>query len=64
MADDKATGGRADRDCINLNKDHEVRDWCEKFGCTSEELSRAVQVAGSVAKDVEAELSKRWFPGG
>jgi hypothetical protein len=58
MADDPSLTGGADRDRININQEHEVRYWSEKFGVSPEDLKCAVQDVGPMAKDVEAELKK------
>ena len=47
MADDTTLRGGQDRKRINLQQEHEVRYWSEKFGCTPEELRAAVARAGS-----------------
>jgi Protein of unknown function (DUF3606) len=39
-----------------MHEDYEVRYWMEKFGVTREDLERAVQKVGVMAKDVEREL--------
>jgi hypothetical protein len=56
MADDRTKRGGADRSRINLNQAYEVRDWCEKFGCTETQLREAVREVGLQASDVEAYL--------
>ena len=56
MADDTSNRGRPDRDRINLEQDHEVAYWSEKFGVSREQLRRAVEKVGPVAKNVEREL--------
>jgi len=50
--------GKPDRDRISLSEDYEVQDWSKKFGVTSEELKKAVNKVGSIAKDVETYLKK------
>lgn len=54
----KGDAGWQDRSRINLSEDYEVRYWTEKFGVTREELTRAVQKAGSSAAAVAKELGK------
>jgi hypothetical protein len=56
--DNKKDPGRPDRDRINVNEDYELQDWSEKFGVSPEELRKAVQAVGTMAKDVEAYLRK------
>jgi Protein of unknown function (DUF3606) len=58
MGDDKSKTGKADRDRINVNESYELRDWSQKFGCTHDELKKAVQKVGPMAKDVEQYLKK------
>ena len=56
MADDKTNRGNPDRQRINLNQPHEVRDWAEKFGVSEAELQAAVQKVGNQADDVGRHL--------
>jgi len=56
MADNTKLRGRQDRNRINVNEDYELQDWSKKFGVTAEELRKAVQQVGDVAKDVEMHL--------
>jgi hypothetical protein len=58
MADNTTNRGSPDRDRINMNQDHEVRYWSQKFGVSAEELRKAVENAGSMAKDVEAYIKR------
>ena len=58
MADDKTKTGQQDDIRINVNQDHELRDWSKKFGVTHDELKAAVKAVGVMAKDVEAHLKK------
>jgi len=58
MADNTRNRGSPDRDRINMNQDHEVRYWSQKFGVSAEELRKAVENAGSMAKDVEAYIKR------
>lgn len=57
MTDDKTQTGGQDRKRISLSDDYEVRDWSEKFGVTPERLREAVGKVGSIASDVEQELT-------
>lgn len=52
MSDDLNKKGAQDRSRINMNEDHEVAYWTEKFNVTREELQRAVDQAGSSADAV------------
>ncbi len=58
MADDKTKTGQQDDIRINVNQDHELRDWSKKLGVTHDELKAAVKAVGVMAKDVEAHLKK------
>jgi hypothetical protein len=58
VADDRTITGQADRLRINLNEDHEVRYWTEKWRVTREELAAAVREAGVMVKDVAKEFGK------
>jgi hypothetical protein len=59
MADDLKNRGPQDRARINVNEEHEVRYWTEKFGCTPEQLRAAVNVAGVMADSVENYLKRK-----
>lgn len=47
-----------DRKLISLEQDYEVRDWSKSLGCTPEQLSAAVKVAGHSAEAVRLHLAK------
>ena len=57
--DDPKNRHQPDRSRINLSQDYEVRYWTEKFGCTEDELRRAVAQAGSSASAVEQVLKTK-----
>ena len=59
MSDDKSKTGGQDRERISLSDDYEVRDWAAKFGVSQDGLRTAVEKAGPMADDVEAELRRR-----
>jgi len=59
MSDDRNKTGKADRIRINVNQEHELRDWSAKFHVTPDELRAAVERVGVMAKDVERELQSR-----
>jgi hypothetical protein len=59
MADDRSKRGPADAARINVNEDYELRYWCERFGCTPDELRTTVKSAGPMVTDVEIALKKR-----
>ncbi|MDP5200303.1 DUF3606 domain-containing protein [Flavobacterium sp. DG2-3] len=52
MSDDLKNKGQQDRSRINMNEDHEVAYWTEKFNVSREELQRAVDEAGNSADAV------------
>jgi Protein of unknown function (DUF3606) len=59
MADDFKNRA-ADRLCISMNEEHEVRYWTETLGCTKDELAAAVAKVGNSADAVRRELSRTW----
>ena len=58
MADDLKNRGAQDRGRVNVNEDHEVRYWTQKWGVSKEELAAAVQKAGVSVDAVARELGK------
>jgi hypothetical protein len=58
MADDLKARGEPDRARVNVNEDHEVRYWTQKWGVTKEQLAAAVNKAGVAADAVARELGK------
>ena len=62
MSDDLSRRGGQDRKRINVNQDHELRSWSEKFGVTKEELREAVRAVGDQADRVEQHLKGRKSP--
>ena len=56
MADDPNYRGPQDRSRINLQQEHEVRYWSEKFGVTKEQLREAVEQVGPMVDAVEKRL--------
>ena len=59
MADDKTNRGSQDRNRINVNQEHELRYWSNKFGVTTQQLKKAVQQVGPMADAVERQLRGR-----
>ena len=59
MSDNLRHTGEPDRSRVSLRQAHEVRYWTEKFGCTEDELRRAVAQAGSYASAVEQMLKSK-----
>ncbi|HEY6086845.1 MAG TPA: DUF3606 domain-containing protein [Burkholderiaceae bacterium] len=49
MPDNKSLSGGQDRKRINVNEDHEVRDWAKKFSVSPEKLKAAVAAVGGWA---------------
>jgi len=43
----------ADRGLINLEHPREINWWCKQFGCSEEQLRRAVAQVGHSAANVE-----------
>lgn len=58
MADNLKNRGAQDRARVNVNEEHEVRYWTEKWGVTKEQLAEAVRKAGVSADAVARELGK------
>ena len=56
MSDDLNKRGAQDRSRINVNEDHEVRYWTEKFGVSADALRNAVTTVGPSADAVEQHL--------
>lgn len=59
MADDLKNTGARDDARINIEQDHEVRYWSEKFGVSRDELKSAVAKVGPVAERVREHLQHR-----
>jgi len=59
MADNTSARGQQDRSRINVNQEHEVRYWTEKFGISAEELRRVVGEVGPMADAVEQRVRGR-----
>ena len=58
MPDDKTKTRPQDAQRINIHEDYELRDWAKKFGCSTDELKKAVETVGSSAEDVRRHLNK------
>jgi Protein of unknown function (DUF3606) len=58
MADDLKQTGKPDDARINVEQDHELGYWSEKFGVSRDELRKAVEAAGPMAKDVQKHLNR------
>jgi len=59
MSDDKTKTGGQDRQRINVNENHELRDWAAKFGVTTQQLKDAVAQVGDRAAEVEQYLKMK-----
>lgn len=53
MSDDPNKTAPQDAQRVNVNQEHELRYWSEKFGTSPEELTRIVARVGVMADDVE-----------
>lgn len=58
MADNLKKTGKADDIRINVNQDHELAYWSNKFNVSRIILKLAVQEAGVMAEDVEEWIQK------
>jgi len=58
MADDLKNRGAQDGARVNVNEDHEVRYWTQKWGVSKEQLAAAVNKVGVSADAVARELGK------
>jgi hypothetical protein len=56
MPDDLTQRGGRDRQRIDIDQEHELRSWSEKFGVTKERLKEAVQAVGDRAEKVQEYL--------
>jgi hypothetical protein len=56
MADDLKETGRKDDARINVDQDHELTYWSEKFGVSRDQLREAVAKAGPMVRNVERQL--------
>ena len=52
MPDDRSQRGSPDRDRIDINDDHEVRNWSMSLNVTPDELKEAVKQVGTSAEKV------------
>ncbi len=58
MADNKKLTGSPDNKRIDIHDHNEVRNWTKSFGCTQDELKKAVNAVGTSAAAVKKHLSK------
>lgn len=59
MPDDKSKSGGQDRERINVNQPHELRDWAKSMNTTPEKLKEAVQAVGDRADKVREFLREK-----
>lgn len=57
MADDPTKTRPQDAQRINVNQDHELHYWSQKFGVSPEQLKKVVGRVGVMADDVERAIS-------
>jgi predicted metal-binding transcription factor (methanogenesis marker protein 9) len=58
MSDDLSKKGNADRIRVAKGEEHEVKYLANKFGVSKEEVEKAIDRAGPMRENVEAELKK------
>lgn len=58
MTDSPTKTRPQDAQRVNVNQEHELQYWSEKFGVSAERLKSAVERVGPMADDVAKEL--RW----
>jgi hypothetical protein len=58
MSDDLSKKGQQDRIRVAKGEEHEVKYLQQKFGVSREEVERAIDRAGPMRENVEAELNK------
>ena len=56
MSDDLQNRNAPDNQRINLNQEHEVRYWTQKFKVSREDLRKAIDAVGPAASAVEHQL--------
>jgi hypothetical protein len=56
MSDNLQNRNAPDNQRINLNQEHEVRYWTQKFKVSREDLKKAVEAVGPMATAVEQRL--------
>jgi hypothetical protein len=57
MADDPNKTRPHDAQRVNVNQEHELRYWSQKFGVSPEQLKKVVGRVGPMADDVERTIS-------
>jgi Protein of unknown function (DUF3606) len=56
MRDDRSQRGSPDRDRIDINDEHEVRNWSQSLKVTPDQLREAVKKVGTSANQVRQYL--------
>jgi Protein of unknown function (DUF3606) len=59
MPDELKQTGKADDTRINVDQEHEVKYWSEKFGVSRDQLRSTVAKVGSMVKNVRDHLQHR-----
>ena len=59
MSEDTRNSGRPDRNRINLDHAHAVRDFSEALGVTEEQLRKAAQIVGNSASTLREYFRSR-----
>lgn len=59
MTDSPTKTRPQDAQRVNVNQEHELRYWTDKFGVSAERLKSAVERVGPMAEDVAAELGPK-----
>lgn len=57
--DDLSKRGPADRSRVNVNEEHELRYWTEKWNVSADTLRNAVAKVGPMVSDVARQLGKQ-----
>lgn len=58
MSDDRSKKGNPDRLRVAKNEEYEVKYLQQKFGVSREQVEQAIDQAGPMRENVEAELKK------
>lgn len=58
MSDNKELRSSPDNKRIDINDPNEIRNWTKSFGCTQDELKKAVNAVGTSAAAVKKHLNK------
>ena len=57
MTDNPKQTAPQDAQRVNVNQEHELRYWSQKFGVSAEQLRKVVNRVGPMADDVERAIS-------